>query len=126
MTRHLQSNVHQVDLGEFKIGRCSEIFQATLSSCAGIVFIWAKGGDGTAHCLLPEPPSSIGMIGAGYVSKAVPSLLPLMVIKESDYSVARMIRAGGASIFPARSANSGVGQQTIAAAEKQHVDLTCR
>lgn len=68
-----------------------------LSSCVGIAFIWTKGGRcGLAHCLLPKSPSSNGLIGARYVSQAVPSLLLLMGIKELDHPNGQVILAGGA------------------------------
>ena len=115
----MQSNLRHVGMGEVKIGRRGEILHATLGSCVGIAFIWKNGGrSGLAHCLLPESPSSVGMIGARYVSQAVPSLLLLLGIKESDYADVQVIMAGGASMFPARSGVSNVGEKNIAAAEK--------
>ena len=119
MNRSMQDQLQHVGMGEVKIGRTTEILQATLGSCVGIAFIWPEGQRcGLAHCLLPESPSNIGRIGARYVSQAVPSLLLLMGIKESDYADVQVIIAGGASMFPARSASANVGRQNIFAAEK--------
>ncbi len=111
--------LQHVGMGEVKVGRRAGILQATLGSCVGIAFIWNQGGRcGLAHCLLPESPSSIGMISARYVSEAVPSLLRLMRIKDSERADVQVILAGGASMFPARSVGNNIGQMNIAAAEK--------
>jgi len=117
-TQH-EPQCHQVGMGQLRIGAHSEQLQAVLGSCVGIAFIWKKGGCcGLAHCLLPEAPGALPAIGARYVSQAVPSLLRLMGVRESDYPDVEVILAGGASMFDSRSTRLQVGQQNVAAAQK--------
>lgn len=109
-------------IGEVKIGRSPDILKATLGSCVGIAFLWKeKGQFGLAHCLLPESPEYSLSIGAKYVSQAIPSLMSLMHIKDSDMSTVEVQLAGGSNMNDpsnARVVSPHIGEQNISAAKK--------
>lgn len=116
-----------VNMGEVKIGSGGDILKATLGSCIGIAFLWKhRGRCGLAHCLLPEAPKPTVLIGARYVSQAVPSLLALMGIKKQHYSEIEIVIAGGARMFGDRKSTRHVGRSNAEAAQKclLHYGLT--
>ena len=119
MSHTAEADRHYVGMGELKTGKRSELLQATLGSCIGIGLIWKNGGRcGLAHCLLPEAPTPLIRIGARYVSQAVPSLLALMGLQESDYADLEVIIAGGARMFRSRPSVEHVGELNVQAVRK--------
>ena len=122
-----ETHTKQVAMGQLSVGGHDDQLQALLGSCIGIGFIWKKGDRcGLAHCLLPEAPgpdASLGaspgaILGARYVSQAVPSLLRLMGVRLADYPDIEVVLAGGASMFGGRNTRLQVGKQNVEAARK--------
>lgn len=113
------SALQQVGIGEVKVGAGPAVLQAILGSCVAIGFVWRRGGRcGLAHCLLPEAPGPVAGIGGRYVSQAIPSLLLMMGIRETDYPDVEVVVAGGASMLKGRSPSFQVGGKNAAAAQK--------
>jgi len=115
-----ESDIH-VKIGEVKVGRTGDILKATLGSCVGIAFIWrSKGIFGLAHCLLPDAPEVTTIIGAKYVSQAVPSLIALLKIKPGDVKEIEVFYAGGGNMMSqlAKRNIDHVGLLNIAAAKR--------
>lgn len=114
-----ESRRQQVGIGEVKVGAAPAVLQAILGSCVAIGLIWRRGGRcGLAHCLLPEAPGPAAGIGGRYVSQAIPSLLMMMGLRESDYPDVEVVVAGGASMLKGRSPSFQVGDKNAAAAQK--------
>ena len=119
MSHDTDTNRLYVGMGEVKIAKRSTLLQATLGSCIGIGLIWKSGGRcGLAHCLLPEAPTPLIRIGARYVNQAVPSLLSLMGLQQSDYADLEVIIAGGARMFRSRPSVEHVGELNVQAVRK--------
>ena len=111
--------LHHVGMGQLSVGTHGEQLQALLGSCIGIGFIWKNGPCcGLAHCLLPEAPGADSVLGARYVSQAVPSLLRLMGVRQADYADIDVVLAGGASMFGPRNGRLQIGRQNAEAAQK--------
>ncbi|MGK5055612.1 chemotaxis protein CheD [Janthinobacterium sp. LB2P49] len=114
--------LQHVGMGQLCVGTHGERLQALLGSCIGIGFIWKNGPCcGLAHCLLPEAPgadTALGAPNARYVSRAVPSLLRLMGVRQADYADIEVVLAGGASMFGPRNGRLQVGRQNVEAAQK--------
>lgn len=114
------NDIH-VKIAEVKIGKNGDILKATLGSCVGIAFLWkAKAVFGLAHCLLPEANTPTTLIGAKYVSQAVPSLMAILKIKPENVKEIEVHIAGGGNMMPqlSRSNTDHIGIQNIAAAKK--------
>lgn len=114
-------NEIHVKIGEVKIGKEGDLLRATLGSCVGIAFIWkAKGIAGLAHCLLPEASESTFVIGAKFVSQAIPSLIALLKLKPENMNEVEVYIAGGGNMMSqlARRNVEHVGNQNITAAKK--------
>ena len=106
-----------VAMGEVKMARRGETLTALLGSCVAIGVIWpAAGKCALAHCLLPESPDGTVRFGARYVSQAVPSLLALMGVDETERGDVDVVIAGGARMLGYAALANAVGIQNIAAA----------
>lgn len=106
---------------EVKVGRPGDLLRATLGSCVGIAFLWkAKEVYGLAHCLLPEAKEQTMLVGAKFVSQAVPSLIALLKMSPDDYKDIEVFIAGGGNMMDqlSRENVSHIGQQNIDAAKK--------
>lgn len=115
-----KNDIH-VNIGEVKIGRANDILKATLGSCVGIGFTWKeKGLFGLAHCLLPECQGTNYVIGARYVTQAIPSLMLLMKIDSSESRKIEVVLAGGGNMMAQLSCQNlnNIGMQNIEAARK--------
>lgn len=110
-----------VNISEVKIGRTNEILKATLGSCVGIGFIWKeKGLFGLAHCLLPEYQDTTFVIGAKYVTQAIPSLMTLMKIDISESRKIEVVLTGGGNMMAqlSRQNQNNIGMLNVEAARK--------
>lgn len=117
------SNKHEihVNISEVKIGRSNDILKATLGSCVGIGFLWKeKGLFGLAHCLLPESQGTSFMIGAKYVTQAIPSLMALMKIDICESRKIEVVLTGGGNMMAQLSCQNqnNIGIQNIVSARK--------
>lgn len=115
-----KKDIH-VKIAEVKIGHPGDVLKATLGSCVGIAFIWrAKELFGLAHCLLPEAKVASTLIGAKFVSQAVPSLMALLKIKPENIKEIEVHIAGGGNMMSQLSRQNidHIGTQNITAAEK--------
>lgn len=116
-----QKELH-VNIGEVKIGSMGDVLKTTLGSCVGIAFLWQeKEMCGLAHCLLPEGESSHHhVLGAKYVTQAIPSLISLMKIKdESDKKQIEVFLIGGANMMEQLlQSHSNIGIMNVHVAKK--------
>lgn len=116
----VENDIH-VGIGEVKTGKVGEILKANLGSCVGIAFVWKdRGRFGLAHCLLPEMNAETAVIGAKYVSQAVPSLIALLRIKPEDVKDIVVYIAGGGNMMAQLSLKNfdHIGLQNLASAKK--------
>ena len=94
-----------------------------LGSCVGIALADADAEvAGLAHAMLPsaearDPDSDDGRQTGKYVDTAVPDLLDEMVDRGADRSRIEARLAGGSAMFDFSSADGGVGERNVAAAE---------
>lgn len=93
------SDIH-VNIGELKTGNEGDVLKTTLGSCVGIALYWPEKKKGAlAHCLLPEGQFDLKVIGAKYVTQAVPSLLIKMKIIPEDADKIIVTIVGGANMM---------------------------
>ncbi|MDD4976848.1 MAG: chemotaxis protein CheD [Bacteriovorax sp.] len=117
----VSGNEIHVNIGEVKVGKNGDLLKTILGSCVGIAFVWKnKGLFGLAHCLLPEANESTFLIGAKYVSQAVPSLIALLKVRPENIKEIEVFIAGGANMMSqlARQNVDHIGLQNLAAAKK--------
>lgn len=113
-------NYVHVKIAEVRAGFSGEILKATLGSCVGIAFYWRKKNcGGLAHCLLPEGEMS-NEISARYVNQAIPALMHLLGIGQSDISQIEVSVAGGANMMTqlTRDNSSQVGHMNVESLRK--------
>ena len=92
-----------------------------MGSCVGIGFMWKeKGLFGLAHCLLPENQGTNLVIGAKYVTQAIPSLMLLMKIDISESRKIEVVLTGGGNMMAQLSCQNlnNIGMQNVEAARK--------
>ncbi|MDD4974150.1 MAG: chemotaxis protein CheD [Bacteriovorax sp.] len=114
------NDVH-VKIGEVKVGIHGDLLKTTLGSCVGIAFVWKKKDlYALAHCLLPEAYEPTSVLGAKFVSQAIPSLMALLKVKPEDIKDIEVYIAGGANMMSQLSRKNvdHIGTLNLAAAKK--------
>jgi chemotaxis protein CheD len=117
----VNGNEIHVKIGEVKIGKSGDLLKTVLGSCVGIAFVWKeKGLFALAHCLLPEAYGPTSVIGAKFVSQAVPSLMALLKVKPENIKEIEVSIAGGANMMSQLSRKNvdHIGSLNLAAAKK--------
>ena len=114
--------IKHVKIGELIVGKPPDILKVTLGSCVGIAFLWKKKRlYGLAHCLLPDAPEKNFLIGAKYVSQAIPSMISLMRLKREDVPDVEIHMAGGSNMTELRLVKTRgphIGEQNINTAKR--------
>lgn len=93
-------------MGEWKIGKNSDVLKTTLGSCAGIILFSKKHlMGGIAHILLGEPPPGKIVHRGKYAKTAINGLIADLASNGVPESSLKAALFGGATMFASKNDN---------------------